>query len=80
MDVIYEEPNNNGLPEKVEFIQHNAALVITAAITGTWKEKLYQEWGLEDGWDDFVICLRLYSQNHPLYELILPNPKLSWLL
>ena len=29
MDVIYEQPNNNGLPEKV------AALVITAAIRGT---------------------------------------------
>ena len=33
--------------EKMESIQYNAAVVITGAIRGTSREKLYQELGLE---------------------------------
>ena len=46
-DVIYNQPNNNRLSEKIESIQYNAALAITGAIRGTSREKLYQELGLE---------------------------------
>ena len=34
-DVIYEQPNNSSLSDKIESVQYNAALVITGAIRGT---------------------------------------------
>ena len=34
-DVIYDQLSNNGLSEKIESIQYNAALAITGPITGT---------------------------------------------
>ena len=46
-DVIYDQPNNNGLSAKIESIQYNAALAITGTIRGTSREKLYQVLGLE---------------------------------
>ena len=46
-DVIYDQPNNNRLSEKIESIQYNAALAITGTIRGTSREKLYQEVGCE---------------------------------
>ena len=77
-DVIYDQPNNNRLLEKIECIQYNAALAMTGAIRETSREKLYHELGLniwktEDGWDDFVICKVLFTKL-PAYlcELIPP--------
>ena len=46
-DVIYDQPNNSRLSDKIESVQYNAALAITGTIRGTSKEKLYQELGLE---------------------------------
>ena len=46
-NVIYDQPNNSCLPDIIESVQYNAALVITGAIRGTSKEKLYQELRLE---------------------------------
>ena len=46
-DVIYDQPNNSRLSDKIESVQYNAALAITGAIRGTSGEKLYQELGLE---------------------------------
>ena len=46
-DVIYDQPNNSRLSDKIESVQYNAALAITGAIRGTSKEKLYQELRLE---------------------------------
>ena len=46
-DVIYEQPNNSSLTDKIERVQYNAMLAITGAIRETSKEKLYQELGLE---------------------------------
>ena len=46
-DVIYDQPNNSNLSDKIESLQYNAVLAITGAIRGTSKEKLYQELGLE---------------------------------
>ena len=34
-DVMYDQLSNNGLSEKIESIQYNAALAITDPITGT---------------------------------------------
>ena len=46
-DVIYDQPNNSRLSDKIESVQYNAALPITGAIRGTSEEKLYQDVGLE---------------------------------
>ena len=46
-DIIYDQPNNQSLSDKIESVQYNAALAITGVIRGTSKVKLYQELGLE---------------------------------
>ena len=46
-DVIYDQPNNFRLSDKIETAQYNAALAITGAIRRTSRENLYQELGLE---------------------------------
>ena len=46
-DIVYDQPNNSPLSEKIESLQYNAALAITGAIKGSSKEKLYQELGFE---------------------------------
>ena len=76
-NVIYDQPNNNGLSEKVEPIQYNAALAISGAIGGTLREKLCQELGLESlknrRWLRRLCCLhKILSTKLPtyLYELI----------
>ena len=46
-DIVYDQPNNSSLSEKIESLQYNVALAITGAIKGSSKEKLYQELGFE---------------------------------
>ena len=46
-DIVYDQPNNSSLSEKIESLQYNAALAITGAIKGSSKEKLDQELGFE---------------------------------
>ena len=46
-DIIYEQVFNSSFHEKLESIQYNASLVITGAIRGTSREKLYNELGFE---------------------------------
>ena len=46
-DVIYDLSFNNTFHQKTELIQYNAALDITGAIRGSFREKLYQQLGLE---------------------------------
>ena len=46
-DVIYDQSYDNIFHQKMESIQHNAALTVTGAIIGSSMEKLYQESGLE---------------------------------
>ena len=46
-DTIYNQACNDSFHQKLESIQHNAALAITGAIIGTSSENLYQELGLE---------------------------------
>ena len=45
-DIIYDQPKNESFCEKLESVQYKAALVITGAIQGTSREKIYQELGL----------------------------------
>ena len=42
-DIVYDQPNNSSLSEKIESLQYNAALAITGTIKGSSKEKLFQE-------------------------------------
>ena len=46
-DIIYDQPKNESFCDKIESVQHKAALAITGAIQGTSREKIYQELGLE---------------------------------
>ena len=48
-DIIYDEAYNASFHHKLELLQYIACLVITAAIRGTSKEKVYQELGLSLG-------------------------------
>ena len=38
-DVIYDQPNNSRLSDKIETVQYNDALAISGAIRGASKEK-----------------------------------------
>ena len=46
-DVVFDQAFNDSFHQRLESIQYNAALAITAATKGTSKEKLYQELGFE---------------------------------
>ena len=46
-DVTYDQAYNVSFQQKVESIQYNAAVAITGAIRGTYKEKRFEELGLE---------------------------------
>ena len=46
-DIIYDKLFNDSFKEKLEKVQCSATLIITGAIKGTSRERLYQELGLE---------------------------------
>ena len=46
-DIIYDKPLNESFKKEIEMVQYNAALIITGAIKGTCRDKIYQELGLE---------------------------------
>ena len=46
-DIIYDKPFNESFKRKIEMVQYKAALVITGAIKGTSRDRLYQFLGLE---------------------------------
>ena len=45
-DILYDKAFNNSSHDRLEFVQYNACLVMEK-FGGTFKEKLYQELGLE---------------------------------
>ena len=45
--ITYDQPQNESFCNKLESVQYNAGLVITGAIQGTSKIKLYKELGVE---------------------------------
>ena len=47
VDIIYDQPNNESLNQKIERIQYNAVFAITGAITETSQSKLYNGLGFE---------------------------------
>ena len=46
-DILYGQPNNESLCQKIESFQYNAALAFTGAIRGTSQMKLYNKVGFE---------------------------------
>ena len=72
-DVIYVQPNNSRLSDKIESVQYNAALAITGAIRDCSKEKFYQELGLESS-RRMSYFYKIISTKLPpyLHELIPP--------
>ena len=46
-DIIYHQSNNGSFCQKIESIQHQAALAITGAIHGTSQTNLYKELEIE---------------------------------
>ena len=79
-DIIYDQPNNLNLRDKIETCQYNTALAITGAIRGSSKERLYQELGFEYSsfrrwlrkWCTFYKIVRNKSPGY-LYKYILPG-------
>ena len=76
-DIVYDQPNNSSLSEKIESLQYNAALAITGAIKGSSKEKLYQELGLESLKDrrwmrKLCYLYKVISSKRPSYIYMLP--------
>ena len=45
--IIYDQLQNDLLCEKLESVQYKAAVVITGAMQGTSRDKIYQELGIE---------------------------------
>ena len=46
-DIIYDQPQNESLCEKLESVQYKATLTITGAVQGTSCDKIYQELEIE---------------------------------
>ena len=46
-DMIYDQPHNESVCEKLESVQYKVALAITGTIQGTSHEKICQKIGLE---------------------------------
>ena len=46
-DIVYDQPINQSISNKIEAVQYNAALAITNAIKGTSRTKFYKKLGIE---------------------------------
>ena len=83
-DIIYDQPHNQTLSDRIESVQYNAALAITGAIRGTSRERLYQEFGLESlsnrrWYRRLTMFFNIASGNCPTYLTnILPNRQTSY--
>ena len=47
IDIIFDKPLTESFKDKLEMVLYNAALVITGAIKGTSRDRIYRELGLE---------------------------------
>ena len=72
-DIIYDQAYKESFHQKLESIQYNAALAITGAIVGTYRERLYQELGLES------LQKRLWFRNLSYFFKILKDQSPDYL-
>ena len=83
-DIIYHQPNNGSLCEKIESIQCQAALAITGAIHGTSQTKLYKELGVESmklrqWFRRLCYFFKIQSSGLPQYlNDLIPKPSLRY--
>ena len=71
-DIIYEQPQNESICEKIESVQCKATLAITGAIQGTSRNKIYQELVLESlksrRWYKRLVCMfKIVNEKAPNY-------------
>ena len=71
-DIIYDQPQNESICEKIEPLQYKATLAITGAIQGTSRDKIYQELGLESlksrRWYKRLVCMfKIKNEKAPNY-------------
>ena len=71
-DTLYKQAFNNSFHDRLESIQYNACLAITGAIRGTFREKLYQELGLEPirlrrWYRKLCLFYKVFKNEHPQY-------------
>ena len=83
-DIVYRQPNNVRLCQKIESIQYQAALAITGAIHETSQTKLYNELGIESmklrQWFRRLCCFfKIKSSGLPHYlNDLIPKPSLRY--
>ena len=83
-DIIYHQPNNGSLCEKIESIQFQAALAMTGAIHGTSQTKLYKELGVESmklrqWFRRLCYFFKIQSSGLPQYlNDLIPKPSLRY--
>ena len=70
--IVCNQAYNASFQQKVESIQYNAALTITGAISGTSREKLFKELGLESlqhsRWYRKLCCFyKIFKNQSPKY-------------
>ena len=80
-DIIYDQPHNEFVCEKLKSVQYKVALAITGAIQGTSREEIYQELGLESlrarRWYKRLSCMfKIVKEEAPNY-LINLIPKIQ---
>ena len=73
-NIICDHAFSNSFHQKIEFLQYNTALVITGAIRGTSREKIYQELGLESlqqrrWYRKLCLVFKIYKNQCPKYLL-----------
>ena len=71
-DIIYGQSYNISFHEKLKLLHYNACLIITGAIRGTSKEKLYKETGLESlqlgrFYRKLSCFYKFFNSKHPHY-------------
>ena len=64
-DIIYEQPHNVSFCEKLESVQYKAALAITGAIQGTFRNKIYEELGIES-----LTARRWYRRRSCMFKIM----------
>ena len=72
-DVIYDQAYTSSFHQKIESVHDNSALVITGAMRGPSKEKLYHELGLETlekRWYRELCCFFKIFSNQSLEYLL----------
>ena len=72
-DIIYDKTFNESFKRKIKMVQYKAAPVITGAIKGTSRDRLYQELGLES------LADRRWSRRVFFFQKIMQGLLLSYL-